>query len=242
MKKTAILALFALTTLSCTQDSTSDANVTLKASALVTNTNVTAKTTASEPVVVLTDFKVNIGSIKFETDEEDIRHSEDPSHEDVRLNGPFLLDLLDTNTSLSQVITSLNVPEAQYEEVKFKFTPSLVTGEMLGKSFLIKGTVNGKQFIISSSRESQVEVDFEDDNQDFTVSTTDLTINLKMSLNGIITRIKNLAAQNLLIDTDNDGIIEITTNSDDNHHDIGEEMRDLLEHETHLEHESHRED
>jgi len=234
MKKTAILAIIALTTLSCTQDNTTDGNVTLKASALVSNTNLTARTT-TDPLVVLTDFKVNIGSIKFETDVEDERHSEDPSHEDVKLNGPFLLDLLDSNTTLSQVITSLSVPDAQYEEVKFKFTPSLVDGEMLGKSFLIKGTVDGKNFIISSSRESQVEVDFEDASKDFTINSNDLTINLKMSLNGIITRIKTLAGQGLLTDTDGDGVIEITTNSDDNHHDMGEGMRDLLEHETHLE-------
>lgn len=234
MKKTAILAIIALTTLSCTQDNTTDGNVTLKASALVSNTNLTARTT-TDPVVVLTDFKVNIGSIKFETDVEDERHSEDPTHEDVKLNGPFLLDLLDPNTTLSQIITSLSVPDAQYEEVKFKFTPSLVDGEMLGKSFLIKGTVDGKNFLISSSRESEVEVDFEDASKDFTINSNDLTINLKMSLNGIITRIKTLAGQGLLTDTDNDGVIEITTNSDDNHHDMGEGMRDLLEHETHLE-------
>ncbi len=234
MKKTAILAIIALTTLSCTQDNTTDGNVTLKASAVVSNTNLTARTT-TDPVVVLTDFKVNIGSIKFETDVEDERHSEDPTHEDVKLNGPFLLDLLDPNTTLSQIITSLSVPDAQYEEVKFKFTPSLVDGEMLGKSFLIKGTVDGKNFLISSSRESEVEVDFEDASKDFTINSNDLTINLKMSLNGIITRIKTLAGQGLLTDTDNDGVIEITTNSDDNHHDMGEGMRDLLEHETHLE-------
>jgi len=234
MKKTAILAIIALTTLSCTQDNTTDGNVTLKASAVVSNTNLTARTT-TDPVVVLTDFKVNIGSIKFETDVEDERHSEDPTHEDVKLNGPFLLDLLDPNTTLSQIITSLSVPDAQYEEVKFKFTPSLVDGEMLGKSFLIKGTVDGKNFLISSSRESEVEIDFEDASKDFTINSNDLTINLKMSLNGIITRIKTLAGQGLLTDTDNDGVIEITTNSDDNHHDMGEGMRDLLEHETHLE-------
>ncbi|GEL11679.1 hypothetical protein SAMN05192550_2607 [Flavobacterium glycines] len=234
MKKTAILAIIALTTLSCTQDNTTDGNVTLKASAVVSNTNLTARTT-TDPVVVLTDFKVNIGSIKFEIDVEDERHSEDPTHEDVKLNGPFMLDLLDPNTTLSQIITSLSVPDAQYEEVKFKFTPSLVDGEMLGKSFLIKGTVDGKNFLISSSRESEVEVDFEDASKDFTINSNDLTINLKMSLNGIITRIKTLAGQGLLTDTDNDGVIEITTNSDDNHHDMGEGMRDLLEHETHLE-------
>lgn len=234
MKKITILMVTAMIILSCTQDNGTNENVTLKASAVISTTNLTSRTAVTDPVVVLTDFKVNIGSIKFETDEDDERYNEDPSHEDVKLNGPFLLDLLDPNTSLTQVITSLNVPDAQYEEVKFKFTPSLVEGEMLGKSFLIKGTVDGKNFIISSSRESQVEVDFEDATKDFTVNANDLTLNFKMHLDGIIARIKTLAGQGLLTDTDGDGIIEITTNFDDNHHDIGEGIRDLLEHETHL--------
>lgn len=234
MKKIIISAFTALMTLSCTQDNGTNGNVTLKASAVINSANLTARTAITTPVVVLTDFKVNIGSIKFETDEEDVRHSEDPSHEDVKLNGPFLLDLLDPNTSLSQVITSLNIPDAQYEEVKFKFTTSLANGEMLGKSFLIKGSVDGKNFIISSSRESQVEVDFEDASKDFTVNFNNLTLNFKMHLDGIIARIKTLVSQGLLKDTDGDGIIEITTNSDDNHNVISDGMRDLLEHQTHL--------
>jgi hypothetical protein len=33
----------------------------------------------------------------------------------------FLIDLLDPNNTLSQIITSVNVPNAKYEEVEFKF-------------------------------------------------------------------------------------------------------------------------
>jgi hypothetical protein len=42
-----------------------------------------------------------------------------PFHEDVKLTGPFLIDLLDPNNTLSQ-ITSVNVPNAKYE-VEFNF-------------------------------------------------------------------------------------------------------------------------
>ena len=234
MKKTVILAVTALMALSCTKDDSTNGNVTLKASAVVSSPSSVSRTSAVTPTVVLTDFKVNIGSIKFETDEEDERHSTDPSHEDAKLNGPFLLDLLDPNTTLSQVITSLNIPNAMYDEIKLKFTPSLVAGEMLGKSFFIKGTIDGKDFVISSSVDSQIGIDFDDASKNFTVDSNSLTLNFKMHLDGIIARIKTLAEQGLLHDTDGDGVIEITTNSEDNHRDIGEGMRDLLEHEAHL--------
>jgi hypothetical protein len=49
---------------------------------------------------------------------------------------------------LSQFITSVNVPNAKYEEVEFNFKKSLVAGEMNGKTYLIKGTLNGKAFMI----------------------------------------------------------------------------------------------
>jgi hypothetical protein len=50
---------------------------------------------------------------------EDDRYDMYPFHEDVKLTGPFLIDLLDPNNTLSQ-ITSVNVPNAKYE-VEFNF-------------------------------------------------------------------------------------------------------------------------
>jgi hypothetical protein len=50
---------------------------------------------------------------------EDDRHDMFPFHEDIKLMGP-LIDLLDPNNTLSQ-FTSVNVPNAKYEEVEFNF-------------------------------------------------------------------------------------------------------------------------
>ena len=82
MKKISILALLALIVSSCTNDSASEGNVTLKASAISTTgkTSLTARTAAS--TVVLTDFKINIGNIEFETDMEDAMYSTDPIYDD----------------------------------------------------------------------------------------------------------------------------------------------------------------
>jgi hypothetical protein len=60
-------------------------------------------------------------------------YSTDPIHEDVKLIGLFLLDLFDPNLTLSPFITSVNVPNAKYEEIEFNFEKSTAVGEMNGK-------------------------------------------------------------------------------------------------------------
>ncbi|MFE3869210.1 hypothetical protein ACFX5E_14180 [Flavobacterium sp. LS2P90] len=235
MKKISILALLALIISSCTNDSTSGGNVTLKASAVSSTgkTSLTARTTATSTVII-TDFKINIGKIKFETDMEDAMYSTDPKHDDVKLNGPFLLDLLDPNLTLSPFITSVNVPNARYEEIEFKFEKSTLVGEMNGKAYLIKGTINGKPFIIWSDKDAEHELDFEDHNKDFTINGNDISLNIKIHLDTLMARLTTLANQGLLLDTDGDGVIEISTGSDDSHNDIGELIKDLLKDETDL--------
>jgi hypothetical protein len=237
MKNFSVLALLIIMVSSCTNstDSSTSGTVVLKASAVSTTgkTSLTAKTSAASTVVI-TDFKINIGSIKFETDNEDEMHSTDPEHSDIKLNGPFLLDLLDADKTLSQIITSVTIPNAKYEEIKFKFIPSTAIGDMNGKSYLIKGTVDGKPFEVWSAKVVELEIDFSDPTKDFTVNGNDLTLNIKIQLDALLVKITDLAKQGLLVDTDGDGVIEISTNDDDAHHDLGELIRDLLENETHL--------
>jgi len=219
---------------SCSDNSSTGGNVSIKASAISTTgkTSSTARTAAS--TVVITDFKVNIGNIKLETDMEDAMHSTDPSFEDVKLMGPFLLDLLDPNKPLSQLITTVDVPNAKYEEIKFKFTKSLVAGDLEGKTFLIKGTINDKPFVIWSAENIELEMDFMDPSKDFTVSDNNIALNIKIQLDAIMAKLNTLANQGLLLDTDGDGVIEITTGTDDGHYSIGHQFKDLLENETHL--------
>jgi hypothetical protein len=235
MKKISILSLLVFSIISCTNDSSSEGNVTLKATAVSSTgkTSLTARTAAASTVVI-TDFKINIGNIKFETDMEDMMHDKDPMHEDIKLMGPFLLDLLDPNKTLTQIITSVTTPNAKYEEIEFKFQKSLVAGEMNGKTYMIKGTINDKPFIIWSDKDAELEMDFEDHNKDFTVTGNEMSLNIKIQLDALMLKLTTLANQGLLLDTDGDGVIEISTGFDDGHSLFGEECRDLLENETHL--------
>lgn len=233
MKKTSILALLVIMASSCSDNPSTNGNVALKASA-VSSTNMTSTTARMASTVVITDFKINIGNIKLETDIEDDRHDTDSIHDDVKLMGPFLLDLLDPNKTLSQFITSVDVPNAKYEEIKFKFEKSILPGEMEGKTFLIKGTIDGKNFIVWSGKDAELEMDFADPTKDFTVNSNDVTLNIKIQLDAVMAKLSMLASQNLLLDTDGDGVIEISTDNDDGHHDLGEQIKSLLEQETDL--------
>lgn len=236
MKKTIFLALVAIIAISCSNDSStsSSGNVSLKATAISSTgkTSLTGRTASS--TLVITDFQINLGKIKFETDVEDEMHDKDPIHEDVKLNGPFLLDLLDPNKPLSQFIASADIPNAKYEEIKFMFTKSLIAGDMFGKTFLIKGTINDKPFIIWSAEEAELEMDFEDSSKDFIVNGNNLNLNIKTHIDALMVKLTSLANQGLLLDTDGDGIIEITTGVDDGHSSIGHIIKELLENETHL--------
>jgi hypothetical protein len=236
MKKLLNLALLAIMVSSCSNEpSSTSGTVALKAAAVSTTgkTSLTARSTAASTVVI-TDFKINIGNIKFETDSEDEMHATEPEHTDIKLTGPFLLDLLDPDKVLSQIITSVNVPNAKYEEIKFKFEPSTAAGEMNGKSYLIKGTIDGKPFEVWSTKDAELEMDFEDAAKDFTVNGTNLSLTIKIQLDAIMLKITDLAKQGLLVDTDGDGLIEISTDDDDSYHDLGELIKNLLENETHL--------
>jgi hypothetical protein len=204
MKQISILALLVIMASACTNDSsTTSGTVALKASAISSTgkTSLTARSAVTS-TVVLTDFKINIGNIEFETDMEDDRYNMYPFHEDVKLTGPFLIDLLDPNNTLSQIITSVNVPNAKYEEVEFNFKKSLVAGEMNGKTFLIKGTINGKAFMIWSTSDAELELDFEDATKDFTVNGNDIALNFKIHLDAIMAKLITLENQNLLVDRD----------------------------------------
>jgi len=235
MKKTSILALLVIMISSCTDNPSTNGSVTLKASAVSTasKTSLTSRTAAS--TIVLTDFKINIGNIKFEIDEEgDVQHVGSYYGDDVKLTGPFLLDLLDPNKTLSQLITSVDIPNAKYDEIRFKFQKSTQVGDMNGKSIFIKGTIDGKDFAFWSTKDIELKTDFIDPSKNFTINGGNSSFNIKIQLDAIMAKLTELAKQNLLQDTDGDGVIEISTDNDDGHHDIGEQIRNLLENETDL--------
>jgi Domain of unknown function (DUF4382) len=230
MKKIAILSLLALMANACSKDdSSANGTVTLKASSTF---SAAARNASAKGAVVatLTDFKVNIGRIKFEIDDKDDRYkTKDSIYEDVKMRGPFLLDLLNIDQTLSQAIGSLDIPNGQYEKIKFKFERSIQAGEMNGKTYLLKGTANGKPLEIWSDKELEVHMDFDDKNKDFVVNSNNVSLNIKLRLDNLIAKIIDLANRNLLLDGDGDGTIEVSTTNVDGNEEIGKEIRELIQ-------------
>jgi hypothetical protein len=60
-----------------------------------------------------------------------------------------------------------------------------------------------------------------DATKDFTVNGNDIALNFKIHLDAIMAKLTTLANQNLLVDRDGDGIIEISTGNDDGHQELG---------------------
>lgn len=141
--------------------------------------------------VVLESFVVNIREIAFEFDEpESENEAEDEAlehkYEDVKLKGPFVVDLIshDGLATIQQMV-STSVPNAVYEEIEFKLHRNDEAGSpMQGKSVYAKGTINGTPFIFWHNTDEEFEIDFEDAAQNLTLNgqSVDLIINFNLGL------------------------------------------------------------
>lgn len=237
MKKIAILGVLVFMANSCSNDNSSTTGtVTLKASSTFSSeTGRVSLGNRSMAPAILSDFKVNIGRVKFEIDQESEKHNtKDSIYEDVKLRGPFLLDLLNVDQNLNQVITTLDIPNGQYEKIKFKFERSIQSGEMNGKTYFLKGTVNGKAFEIWSDKELEINMDFNDNKKDFIVESNNISLNIRLRLDALIAKITDLASNSLLLDGNGNGIIEISTTDVDGNQEIGKDIRELIQKEARL--------
>lgn len=234
MKKNFFIALVAMAVISCSKDDSTSGTVALKASA-VSSTGTTSKTAKSATSnVVVTDFKINVGHLRFERKKDDKLKEADSVFKTEKLNGPFLLDLINGSTLSGQAITTVTTPNGKYTDVKLKFLRSAEAGEMLDKTYLIKGTVNGQAFAIWSGKESDVKMTFEDPAKEFDINGNNVSLNLKVKLDALLEKLTDLSNKGLLNDTDGDGIIEISTDSDDDNGTIGIGLKTMLEGESKL--------
>ena len=190
---------------------------------------------------VITDFKINVKEIEFEFDKADSHFATDSSYnstDDIKLKGPFVLDVLQQNAFVEQIITTANLPNALFEEVEFKLhkNTDASAGEMLGKSILISGTIDGKPFIFWHDTDEEFEIDFADPATDLVVNGTTKPMVINMHLDQLFSTIKGGVNLSLAKDGDGDGTIEINPGSTDNdgNRDLADAIKKLLEHVTDL--------
>jgi hypothetical protein len=185
-----------------------------------------------QATTVISDFKVSIREIEFEYDEADSHFDTDSSfNDDVKLKGPFVLNVMEQNAFVEQLITTANLPNARYEEVEFKLHKNTDAGEMNGKSILITGTIDGTPFIFWHDTDEEFEIDFANAETDVVVNGNTATFAINFQLDRLFSTVKGGANLGSATDGDGDGVIEINPGSTDNdgNTDLAHAIKNLLE-------------
>lgn len=233
MKTTSLLlaGVIALGTMACSEEAPSAmGTVTMKAA---TTTGTSASSPGGRYVtnVQLTDFKINMKDIEFEIDDDKV---EKITFKDLKLKGPFEIDLLDNSSSLNKVLGISEVPNGRYEEIEFKIGKGAVAGSsMYGKSIYAAGTIDGQSFVFWHDVDEDFEVDYSDANNDLAINGQDITVQINFNL-GLVFNSELGVDLSTAVDTNGDGIIEIEPKGerDDNKalaHTIKEKIKDLAD-------------
>jgi hypothetical protein len=191
--------------------------------------------TDSTGAVTLTDVMVNVREIKFEFDHEDEHFKKDSAFnedDEVKLKGPFIVDLLNAGAFVDQVITSVNIPNAKYEKVKFKLWPSTEAGPMNGKSILITGNIGKTPFVFWSNTRARFGAKFSD--SALVSSGAAVTLAIKLELDKALAVANGVDLSNAQ-DGNKDGTITIDPLNTDGNKNLAEKIMSLLIRHTHCE-------
>lgn len=181
--------------------------------------------------IEVNQFLLNIKEIELELDD-DMDDDDDQwdndgyfdGEDEIELQGPFELNLLDGEISLLDI----TVPNGIYEELEFEFDKSEDdSSELFGKSVLVKGTIDGTSFVFWHDFEEDVEVDFEDAQTDIIVESDQNHVEISFDLSKIINATSgvNLAEAK---DGNEDGVIEISPEDNDGNNELAERLKELI--------------
>ena len=224
--------------MSCTNSSDPSASsvVSVMMSAATTN----GKTTIGGRVALvttLTEVKVNVREIKFDFDHMDDHFKKDSAYredKDSKLKGPYIVDLLDVGTFVDQVITSVNIPNGKYEKISFKMAPSTVSGDMNGKSILIKGNIASTPFEFWHNANAKFGSKFSDSTS-LATNGGAVTLAVHLELDKILSVTNGGVDLSKAKDGNNDGTITIDPLNTDGNKDLADGIMKLLTRRTHCE-------
>lgn len=184
----------------------------------------------TQTTTAITDFKVNIREIEFEFDVNDAHFATAPAfNEDVKLKGPFVLNVLEQTAFVEELVTTVNVPNARYEEVEFKLHKNAEAGEMNGKSILITGTINGTPFVFWHDTDEEFEIDFENADTDIVINANTASLAINFQLERLFSTVKGGLDLSSALDGDGNGVIEINPFDNDGNRDRAHALKNLLE-------------
>ena len=175
-----------------------------------------------DDLVNVTSFKVNVGEIEFDFDDDfddddrwvsqyGVTYSWD---DDIELKGPFEVDLIANGVlQVETLLAGLELPHANFEEIEFEMQKNMdAASSMYHETIRIEGEIDGTPFLFASDKEFDFEIEFDEPfvpGEELGVSV-DFYVNrlFKHSLSGIdFTQAV----------PDNDGVIRIYYYDDDEH-------------------------
>lgn len=233
--KKILLSLLAVifTAVSCSDDSNDSSNgpdnLTIQAKA-----NYSGNNGRMDGAVSISEFKINLKEIEFELDEDYYDEDDDDygdgyygDDDEFELTGPFEIDLLSGQTT----ITTINIPNGVYEEVEFKMHRNRnSSSDLYNKSIQIKGTIGTTPFIFWHNVEEDFEIDYEDAGQNLIISDNTATIVFEFDLDAVLANV-DLSSAN---DGNGDGLIEISPNDPDGNQGLANTIKEKIKEYTDL--------
>lgn len=179
--------------------------------------------------VYVESFKINIGEIELEFDDDDPMFENDSVASDYELEGPFVIDLMkDGNALETTLVNNVNLPEAAYDEIEFEFEENEdPDSPMYGKSIDIKGTINNTPFILWSDEELELELEF--DNDVMLEKMRETLITVSVNIPSIFDPVSGGVNMTNAVDGNEDGIFMIHPNDTDGNSDLADHVMDTLE-------------
>lgn len=232
----AAMVALALGFTSCDKDEpNANTTVSMVAKSTTSSTSLSSPGGRIASGVVLESFIVNIREIELEFDEpESDVEIEDESlenvYEDVKLNGPFVVDLLTQDGMATvQQLTSTSVPNAVYEEIEFKLHKNDQAGNaMYGKSVQATGTINGTPFVFWHNTDEEFEIDFEDAAENLALNGQSTSVIIDFNLGLLFDSVSGIDLSGAQ-DGDGDGIIEIDPLGTDGNAALAHAIKNALE-------------
>ena len=192
--------------------------------ATATYSSTGAKNTAN--LVELTRFAVNFEEIELEYFHDIGDDGFYGSGDDIKLQGPFELDLL---LPVYVPIVEFRVPNGTVKEIEFTFDKSTDSeSDLYDQSVRMEGTIDGAVFVFWHDFEDDIDLEFSANNPNATIAGGVNQVLINFDLTSLIHTSPGVDFSTAL-DGNGDGVIEISPQDPDGNRALAESIKQALE-------------
>ncbi|HLS30232.1 MAG TPA: hypothetical protein VK021_05210 [Flavobacteriaceae bacterium] len=229
----AIVLLMSSVFVACTSDDdTGPTPIQSGSLAIMTKATYAPVTTNSLDVnfLEISSFKVNFEEIELEYNDDFVPESfdNDPyydSMDDIELEGPFEVELMSAEPV---TIVDIPVPNGVIEEIEFEFDKGKNSdSDLYNKSMKMEGMLDGQPFVFWHDFEEEIEIEFEEGNQDLVIQNNESEVIINFDLNEVFGGIQHVDMSQAT-DGNGDGVIEISPEDDDGNNQLAEELKQAI--------------